>query len=201
MFIMPIFPTNLETILFSSAIVLWVLSEIVGGAIIPMLRRSGGAISRKDNHSSLSNNLLRVSLYVSIIIAIFFVLNNIAMLPDWLFYPGIVLIVTGIIVRQWAIFILGRSFILAISAQKDQKVVDHGPYRYIRHPSYLGMSLTVIGIGIALRSWGGILVILVIYGLALGYRIYIEEKFLVSELGDDYIQYMKRTKRLIPFVL
>jgi protein-S-isoprenylcysteine O-methyltransferase Ste14 len=197
---MPIFSTGRETIIFSSVIGLWVLSEIVGGGIIPMLRRSGGAISRRDDRSTLSNYLLRISLFVSIIIAIFFVLNNIAMLPDWFFYPGIVLIVTGILVRQWAIFILGSSFTLGVSAQKNQKVVDHGPYRYIRHPSYLGMSLTVIGIGIALRSCAGLLVILVIYGLALGYRIYVEEKFLASELGDDYIQYMKRTKRLIPFV-
>lgn len=129
------------------------------------------------------------------------VVKNIAMLPDWFFYPGIFLMVIGILVRQWAIIILGRSFTLAISVQKNQKVVDYGPYRFIRHPSYLGMFLTVIGIGVALRSWGGILVILVLFGLAIGYRIHIEEKFLVSELGDDYIQYMKRTKRLIPFVL
>jgi protein-S-isoprenylcysteine O-methyltransferase Ste14 len=61
------------------------------------------------------------------------------------------------------------------------------------------MSLIVIGIGVTLQSWVGILVILVIFGLALGYRIHVEEKFLVSELGDDYIQYMKKTKQLIPF--
>jgi protein-S-isoprenylcysteine O-methyltransferase Ste14 len=63
------------------------------------------------------------------------------------------------------------------------------------------MFLTVIGIGVALRSWCGILVIIVILGLAIGYRIHIEEKFLVSDLGDDYIRYMKRTKKLIPFVI
>lgn len=138
---------------------------------------------------------------VSIFIAIMLPVNNIAMLPNWFVYPGILLIAIGILVRQWAIFVLGRFFTLNIGVQKDQKVVDYGPYRYIRHPSYLGMSLTVIGIGAALQSWGGILAILVIYGLAIGYRIRIEEKFLVSELGDDYIRYMKRTKRLIPFVI
>jgi protein-S-isoprenylcysteine O-methyltransferase Ste14 len=198
MLIMPLFSTNLETILFSSAIGLWVLSEIVGGVIIPWLRRSGEAIKRKDNHSKL---ILSVSLYVSVLIAMFFVLNNIAMLPDWFFYPGIFLIVVGIFLRQWAIFILGRFFTTTVSVQKDQKVVDDGPYRFIRHPSYLGMLLTLIGIGVALRSWVGILVILVICCFAIGYRIHIEERVLVSELGDDYIQYMKRTKRLIPFVL
>jgi len=194
--------TGFEAIVFVSLILLWVLSEIIGYGIIPKLRRfSGGAISRKDNRSTLSNLFLRASLYVSVIITIMFAVNNIAMLPDWFLYPGIFLMVIGILVRQWSIFILGRSFTLTISVQKNQKVVDYGPYRFIRHPSYLGMFLTVIGMVVALQSWGGILVTLVIYGLALGYRIHIEEKFLVSQLGDDYIQYMKKTKRLIPFVL
>jgi protein-S-isoprenylcysteine O-methyltransferase Ste14 len=59
----------------------------------------------------------------------------------------------------------------------------------------------LLGIGIALQSWGGVLAIVVVSGLAIGYRIYIEEKVMVLELGDDYVQYMKRTKRLIPFVV
>jgi protein-S-isoprenylcysteine O-methyltransferase Ste14 len=201
MLIMPLFMTGFEAILFSSVSLLWILSEIVGGAIIPMLRRRGGAKSRKDNRSNLSNLLLRVLLYVSILIAILLTLNKIAMLPEWFFYPGVILMVIGILVRLWAMFTLGRFFTLTISVLKDQKVVDYGPYRFIRHPSYLGLFLIVIGMGVALQSWGGILVILVIYGLAIGYRIHVEEKYLVSELGDDYIQYMKRTKRLIPFVL
>jgi protein-S-isoprenylcysteine O-methyltransferase Ste14 len=41
---------------------------------------------------------------------------------------------------------------------------------------------------------------MVMNGLAIGYRINVEEKVLVSELGDDYVRYMKNTKRLIPFV-
>ena len=184
-----------------SVAVLWVLAELVGGGIVPMLRRRGGTIERKDNRTIISNNLLRLSLYVSIAIAIFLAQYNIAILPNWFFYVGASLMVIGIIVRQWSIFILGRSFTLTISVQKNQKVVDNGPYRLIRHPSYLGMSLTLIGIGVALQSLGGVLAILVIYGLAIGYRIHVEEKFLASELGDDYIRYMKRTKRIIPFVL
>lgn len=195
---MSLFHTSFETILFVMVILFWISSEIIGGSIIPMLRRSGGDIERKDTRS---NMVLHLSMYAAIITAILLALKNIAMLPDWLFYPGILLIVSGIFVRQWAIFILGRFFTTTVSLQKNQKVVNYGPYRYIRHPSYLGIFITITGIGVALRSWGAILAILALNGLAIGYRIYIEEKFLVSELGDDYVQYMKRTKRLIPFVL
>ncbi len=194
---MQLFPTNFETILFSSVVMIWVLSEAIGGGIIPMLRRSGRDTKKKDNGSVL---LIRVLMYVSVMIAILFDLENIAMLPNWFFYPGIFLMVIGILVRQWAIFVLGRFFTITVSVQKNQKVVDHGPYRYIRHPSYLGLFLIVIGIGLALHSWGGILVLIVMNGVAFGYRMHVEEKALVSELGDDYIQYMKRTKRLIPFI-
>jgi protein-S-isoprenylcysteine O-methyltransferase Ste14 len=197
MLIVPLFPTNLETILFSSAVGLWILTEVIGGGIIPMLRRSGGNTKRKDSGSVL---IIRVLMYVSVMIAIWFDLENIAMLPDWVFYPGIMIIVIGIIVRQWAIFVLGRFFTTTVSVQKSQKVIDHGPYRYIRHPSYLGIFLIIVGIGLALHTWGGILVLLVMNGIALGYRMHVEEKVLVSELGDDYVQYMKRTKRLIPFI-
>ncbi len=194
---MPIFPTSFENIIFGLACLLWILSEVIGGGIIPWLRRSGEYVKKKDSGSVL---LIRVLVYVSVVIAILFAINNIAMLPNWFFYPGILLMVIGIIVRQWSIVILGRFFTITVSVQKNQKVVDYGPYRFIRHPSYLGLFMIMIGIGLALCTWGGILVILVMSGLALGYRIHIEEKVLVSELGDDYVQYMKRTKRLIPFV-
>ena len=197
MLIVQLFPSNFETILFSAVVFLWILTEAIGGGIIPMLRRSGGNTKKKDNGSVL---LIRVLMYVSVMIAIFFDLENIAMLPNWFFYPGIFLMVIGILVRQWSIIVLGRFFTITVSVQKNQKVIDHGPYRYIRHPSYLGLFLIVIGIGLALHSWGGILVLLVMNGVAFGYRMHIEEKVLISELGDDYIQYMKRTKRLIPFI-
>jgi protein-S-isoprenylcysteine O-methyltransferase Ste14 len=197
MLIMHLSPTSLEGTLLVSVLVLFVLSEHIGGGIIPWLRRSGGNIKRKDSGSKL---LISGSLFVSIIIAIWFAENNIAILPDWLFYPGIFLMVMGILVRQWAIFILGRFFTTTVSVQKNQKVVDYGPYRYVRHPAYSGLLMVIIGLGAALQSWGGILVMLVIFGLAIGYRIQVEEKVLVSELGDDYIQYMKKTKRLVPSV-
>ena len=195
---MPLFSSGFENIVFVSTVGLWVFSELVGGGIIPRLQRKGNVVTVKDNGSNL---VLRVSLYVSIIIAFSLALNTTAMLPHGFFYPGIVLMVIGIIVRQWAIFTLGRFFTLTVGIQKNQKVVDSGPYRSIRHPSYLGLFITLLGIGVALQSWAGILAIVVISGLGIGYRIHIEEKVMVSELGDDYVQYMKRTKRLIPFVV
>ena len=83
----------------------------------------------------------------------------------------------------------------------DHRIVTNRPYRVIRHPSYTGVLLTVMGLGLAFRTWGGNLLILVVVGLALNYRIRVEEKALKAKFGDEYIAYAKRTKRLIPFLL
>ena len=60
------------------------------------------------------------------------------MLPSWVFYPGIVLMILGIILRQWSMAVLGRFFSGTVGTQEGQFVVEKGPYKYIRHPSYTG---------------------------------------------------------------
>jgi protein-S-isoprenylcysteine O-methyltransferase Ste14 len=97
--------------------------------------------------------------------------------------------------------VLGNFFSLDVGTQKGQKVVKNGPYKLVRHPSYTGLLLTVVGIGLALQSWEGVIVIILGFGFGFGYRIHVEEKLLVSKLGDEYIEYMKETKRLIPYIL
>ena len=127
--------------------------------------------------------------------------SGVGLLPDLVFYLGIFLILLGVVVRQWAIAVLGRFFSLTVRVSEDHRVVDIGPYRLVRHPSYTGIMITLAGLGLAVQSWTALLVLLVIFGVAYGYRIRVEEKTLLSELGSDYANYMKRTKRLIPYVL
>jgi protein-S-isoprenylcysteine O-methyltransferase Ste14 len=83
----------------------------------------------------------------------------------------------------------------------DHRIVANGPYRVIRHPAYTGSLLTLVGLGLASRTWGGTLVILVLFGLVYNYRISVEEKALTAEFGEEYIDYAGKTKRLIPFLL
>ena len=137
-------------------------------------------------------------IYISIIVA--FILARGATTPTYLLYLGLSLIVLGIIIRQYSILILGRYFTLSVKVASDQKVVSKGPYKYIRHPSYLGILVTELGVGVALGSWEGTIFLLVASGSAIGYRIHVEEEALVSELGEDYVQYQKKTKRLLPFI-
>src|SRR2546426_9897921 len=123
------------------------------------------------------------------------------MLPDWAFYPGIFLMFLGILVRQWAIAVLGRFFSLTVRVAEDHRVVERGPYRLVRHPSYTGGLITFIGLALAVQSLGALLVLLGVFSVSYGYRMRVEEKALLSELGEDYANYMKRTKRLIPHLI
>ena len=76
----------------------------------------------------------------------------------------------------------------------------HGPYRWLRHPSYTGILFAYTGIGFFLDNWLAPLAILVGSSLGLAYRIQVEERALVGEMGDRYRDFAATRKRLIPYV-
>jgi protein-S-isoprenylcysteine O-methyltransferase Ste14 len=117
-----------------------------------------------------------------------------------LFYLGIALMVVGLAFRWYSIRVLGSSFTYVVHTRPDQQVVEKGPYRWIRHPSYTGALLTIVGVFVALTNPLSLLgLIPPLAGYA--YRIRVEENALVRDLGEPYHSYMKRTKRLIPFLV
>ena len=183
---------------FFVVMILFILSEFIGVAVIPTLKRHGSPVQRKNRGS---NALVLFSWIVALIVAQLFAKFDLAILPSWAFYLGIVLMLAGIVVRQWSIAVLGRFFSGVIGVQEGQKVVESGPYRLVRHPSYSGALLIMVGIGLAFQSWGAALVIIPIFAVCYGYRMFVEERVLVANLGNSYTEYMKRTKRVIPFLL
>ena len=117
------------------------------------------------------------------------------------FYAGLGLMAGGLGVRQWAILTLGRYFAPDVSLERDHRLVEAGPYRYVRHPSYTGTFITIAGYGLALTNWLSLLVMLLIPGLAYGYRMRVEEQALIDTFGEEYRAYMRRTWRILPFIL
>ena len=113
---------------------------------------------------------------------------------------GLVLMVAGIVLRQWAIALLGRFFTVDVRVQEGQEVVESGPYRWVRHPSYTGMLLTFAGIGLCLGNWLSILCVLVPPNIGLLVRIHVEEAALMAELGEPYRRFAAGRARLIPHV-
>jgi protein-S-isoprenylcysteine O-methyltransferase Ste14 len=116
------------------------------------------------------------------------------------FFIGLAIMLTGMLLRYWAVTTLGAAFRTTIETDNDQKVVSSGPYRLIRHPSYCGWLLICFGYGIAVQNWLSLLVAVLLPLTALLYRIHLEEKALAASLGPEYTEYQKRTKKLLPWV-
>jgi protein-S-isoprenylcysteine O-methyltransferase Ste14 len=118
--------------------------------------------------------------------------------PWWPVIAGTILIWLGLAFRAWSIITLGRFFKVMVVIQDDHQVIDHGPYRLLRHPSYLGMIVAMTGLGLAEGSWASVAIAACGTAAAFVVRIYVEEHAMLQELGEDYAAYMQRTSRLLP---
>ncbi len=190
--------TGFTGTLFFSTYILWFGTEFFGAFLIPRLRRRGKAKVTRDRGSAA---LIILSVFASIIVASSLGGAGVGPLPNWAFYFGIFLIILGVVLRQWAIAVLGQFFSLTVRVAEDHRVVDKGPYRLVRHPSYTGIMITFTGFGMALQSWPAVLVLLIVFGITYGYRMHVEEATLASQLGEEYVAYTRRTKRLIPYLV
>jgi protein-S-isoprenylcysteine O-methyltransferase Ste14 len=119
---------------------------------------------------------------------------------DALRFAALVLIVAGLTVRIAAIVTLGRSFSANVAIRYTQTVLRKGLYRVVRHPSYLGMEIIFLAAGVYTHNWASLAVIFVLPTAAVLYRIHVEEAALVGAFGEEYLEYMRSTKRLIPGV-
>ncbi|MDB6058032.1 MAG: Protein-S-isoprenylcysteine O-methyltransferase Ste14 [Verrucomicrobiales bacterium] len=126
----------------------------------------------------------------------------------WGRFPGSVLVTTlvvglfafGIALRWYSIFYLGRYFTVNVAIQPGHRVIDSGPYRFIRHPSYTGSLISVIGFALSFHNWASFIIIVVSAVSAMLWRIQVEETALREALHPQYGDYMLRTRRLVPFV-
>jgi protein-S-isoprenylcysteine O-methyltransferase Ste14 len=117
-----------------------------------------------------------------------------------LFVVGILLMVAGIVLRQWSVHTLGRFFTVDVRIHENQTVVDTGPYRWVRHPSYTGLLLTLLGVGLALGNWAALALLIVVPTAGVVARIRVEERALERALGEPYRRFEATRARLIPGV-
>jgi protein-S-isoprenylcysteine O-methyltransferase Ste14 len=116
------------------------------------------------------------------------------------FFLGIAVLVAGSLLRRHCWRILGESFTGDVRARADQEIVARGAYAFVRHPSYTAAILMNLGVALAVGSWAAIALMLLASFLVYGYRIAVEERALLSAIGEPYRRYMQSRKRLIPFV-
>src|SRR2546429_7833637 len=134
MVILPVFASGLGLVLFDTAYFVWIASELFGAVLVPRLRRRGATRVKRDRGSGA---LIIFTVFISIILAFSFGYAGIGMLPDWAFYLGFFLMFLGILVRQWAIAVLGRFFSLTVRIAEDHRVVVKRPSRRGRTHAYI----------------------------------------------------------------
>jgi protein-S-isoprenylcysteine O-methyltransferase Ste14 len=113
---------------------------------------------------------------------------------------SVVLVAAGLAFAIWARRHLGRNWSGVITLKADHTLIRSGPYALVRHPIYSGLLLSLVGTAFAVGEWRGLL------GLALAtwailLRVGAEDALMAETFGDDYADYRRRTKALVPFLL
>lgn len=173
----------------------WMLGELAF-----MLRTAAGDPEGRDR----STSLLTLAVLAGIALATWAAHQaSGATLPGSGWWPlvfGLALGAAGIALRVWAMRTLGRYFKYVVVVQEGHEVIESGPYRLIRHPSYTGMIAGCFGLGLGLGNWLSVLLAGGFALVAFTARLLSEERALSAALGEPYRRYMTRTNRLVPGV-
>ncbi len=192
-----IFTNRLAVWILYAAYLIWLVPEFIH----TFTHRVDARSMTDDRRSGMG---IAISIWAGIFLA--YRLAHAAPRADILWHPvflyalGIVLMVIGVAFRWYAVAMLGKYFSMQLAIQPGQTVIQAGPYRWIRHPSYTGALITMFGLGLVFTNWLSLISMLVAGFIGYSYRVMIEERILIAALGDPYHEYMKRTKRFIPFV-
>jgi protein-S-isoprenylcysteine O-methyltransferase Ste14 len=111
---------------------------------------------------------------------------------------GLLLVLIGFIIRWTAILQLGKSFTVDVTIVDVANLKTDGLYKSVRHPSYSGLLLIIMGFSVTMNSIYSYIALSVPVFLAVSYRISVEEKVLINEFGENYNKYKAKTKKIIP---
>lgn len=187
--------------LFAAACAIWNVPEIVGMArqMAKVSRRN--ATVRDRGSMGVLIGFQWLGLALNFALPILAPRAAIRWRPWMLFRCGVGLILLGVAVRWYAIWTLGTYFTRDVSVSPDQRVVQSGLYRFVRHPAYTGTLLTMLGVGLAMTNWASLAALMGCVVLGHLYRVRVEEAALVQTIGQPYVDYMRRTRRFIPWIV
>ena len=163
-------------------------------------KRSGKAAADADR-GSLRVIWLVIALSVTAAFVCVNVLPQFTLGPARFWRPaGVAVFAVGTVLRWYAILSLGRFFTVNVAIAADHRIVESGLYRWVRHPSYTGALLAFLGLGLCLDNWASLAALLLPVAVVFWWRMRIEETALLEAFGERYRDYMRRTRRLIPFI-
>jgi len=118
----------------------------------------------------------------------------------WMQAAGLGLILSAVVLRVWTRAHMCGQYSGHVEVLAGHRLVQSGPYRFVRHPGYTGFLLMTLGVAIGYSSLIGLAAIPVLLLPGLAYRMGVEKKLLLAQFGGEYQAYIQKTKRLIPFV-
>ena len=173
----------------------WILTEVLV-LVVTRTRRGGGDVQDRGSLIVLWTVIFGAMFGGSWVGAVY----QPAMFPagHWLRYVCLGLLMLGLAIRWSAIYTLGKSFSANVAIHSTQRLNQSGLFRVVRHPSYSGLLLIFLAMGLNTHNWLGLGIIVLLPAAALVYRIHVEEVALTGAFGAEYVEYSERTKRLIP---
>ncbi len=182
------------------ACLIWLVPEWNGAALQSAEHKREAANVQDRGSMYALIGLLWVGLFLNFALPNFTPWATITWHRTAVFFIGIACILLGVALRWYAIWSLGRYFTRDVAVSSDQQVVQSGPYHFIRHPAYSGTLLAMVGFGLGMTNWVSLAVIVIFNLIGHLYRVRVEERALSQTIGRPYVEYMKHTKRFVPFV-
>jgi protein-S-isoprenylcysteine O-methyltransferase Ste14 len=161
--------------------------------------------SKKGNYKeSISYGILIILIILTIVSTILFARDSVGMyhtsslyiLSQWI---GLTLFSIGLLLRYYGSIALGNNFTRHVNVSSSMTLIENGPYRYLRHPLYLGLFLITIAFPLYIGNYLVILIFVPLLILGMTYRMLIEEKALLK-LHPHYATWRKSRFRFIPFI-
>ena len=111
---------------------------------------------------------------------------------------GVFIALCGLALRLWAVMRLRERYTRTLLVQHQHAIELSGPYRWVRHPGYLGSLLFLNGVALSSGNWIALLLSVPVTFAAYGYRIKVEDEMMMTAFGSAYAQYRLRVRALIP---
>jgi protein-S-isoprenylcysteine O-methyltransferase len=164
------------------------------------LRQGATARSLKTTAADQGTTPLIFGSYAVVVALLLFPRLPGAVLPCAMAWTGAGVALCGLLLRWWAMIVLGRFYTRTLTTTAGQRVVTGGPYRWVRHPGYLGSLLTWLGGAAASSNLLVFILVLAVLLWAYTRRIVAEEAMLAESLGAAYTQYQQKSWQLVPFL-
>lgn len=180
------------------ALVAAVVVSVAAELLIQVTHQAPSASRRRDSKSYL---FIIVGFLSSVVLAVAVWILDVGALStprSTLRWWGVAVMMSGQLIRWWAVLTLKDQFTVEVTIRSGHRLVRTGPYRFARHPSYTGMALWFLGLGIALNNWASLVALCLPFLVVMSYRIRVEEQALLQAFGAEYEEYAKRTKRWFP---